>query len=238
MTTTNPDDAAVDPGAGSAPAVETLVDPTQEPFIRSHPVGRGACPTCSSTDPRRHVPTVERGLGVCADPWHGPFARGARVGADAAQPLNDEQGARAAACSAARAALIARSPLSVSTLDAIDIVNVANFILNGRDPWAPSVEVRAVARDVAADADSYLATFVAYLNRELARYAAQVDAADARLGNAAFANDQVRAERDRRGAVEMCTALGLVRDQAMRQLEAASAGESMIEPSQVEPTAP
>lgn len=49
--------------------------------------------------------------------------------------LSEDQRARAAALDAARAVLAARSALSSSAPDAMDLVHVARFILDGRDPW-------------------------------------------------------------------------------------------------------
>lgn len=49
--------------------------------------------------------------------------------------LNAKQRARAEALNEARAVLAHRGPLATSAVNAIDLVNVASWILTGHDPW-------------------------------------------------------------------------------------------------------
>ena len=49
--------------------------------------------------------------------------------------LTADQLARAEALSEARTVLASRGPLHTGPVDAIDLVNVAGWILTGRDPW-------------------------------------------------------------------------------------------------------
>jgi hypothetical protein len=52
--------------------------------------------------------------------------------------LRPTQLQRAAALDRARNALAARTPITANAVDAGDLLRVAQFILDGRDPWLPS----------------------------------------------------------------------------------------------------
>jgi hypothetical protein len=65
--------------------------------------------------------------------------------------LDDQQLARAEAIDRARAALISRSggfAPGTTGPDAIDLVNVAGWIIDGRDPWAEYADSAATFRHV------------------------------------------------------------------------------------------
>lgn len=61
--------------------------------------------------------------------------------------LRPSQLQRAAALDRARHALAARTPITTNTVDAIDLVRVAQFILDGRDPWRLTPGVFVVEKD-------------------------------------------------------------------------------------------
>lgn len=54
--------------------------------------------------------------------------------------LGPQQTERAAALHQARAVLVARGPMSSTKADAMDLVNVASWIMTGHDPWSEAVE--------------------------------------------------------------------------------------------------
>lgn len=219
MTTTSPDPVAPPPADESPAAPEAT--PT-EPARYERPAN---CPTCGSLDPAKHPATaVEGELRLCTDPWHAPYARVVRVQrpADpvAPSPLVHEQAVRAAACDRARQAIGARHPFGTNAVDALDVVNVAQFIIDGRDPWG-TTETRAV--EAWADGDP----IAAWLDAKISELEAEQREAHARVTGEPFASNRIRAEADRQSVTESLMAFRTVRAaRAVEQTEGSTTNDA------------